>query len=196
MDKEEKIRELTDQIASAMKELQGLLSQEDRTEIKVPGGVVRTVNELLSEYSFIGNSTIRRNVCYAIEALDFYRWIINRFNLYASVEGYLYKTGIILVNMIVEAIARDLLIQFNEEPGKKHSKNIPKLKKYGVDEKCCDALEKLRQRRSNIHLYLVSDLESQKYTLKDWNLSILCLRAFREVKKAIANREVPIPPIP
>ena len=172
--------ELSEKISQNLQRLEDILPEDTRTDLAVPRGVIRRVEDILPEYDFVMNNTIRRNICYSVEALDFYRWIINRFKVYGPVSGYLYKTGIILVDMIVEAMTRDFLKQKKVMQNKKHSKNIPKLKTLGMSASLCERIEKLHNRRSNIHLYLISDLEATKYKLKDWNSSILCLHHVRE----------------
>jgi hypothetical protein len=172
--------ELSERISKNLQRLEDILPEDTRTDLVVPRGIIRRVEDLLPEYDFIMNNTIQRNICYAVEALDFYRWIINRFKTYAPVSGYLYKTGIILADMIVEAMTRDFLKQRGVKQNKKHSKNIAKLKTLGVPTSLRERIEKLHSRRSNIHLYLISDLEATKYKLKDWNSSILCLHHVRE----------------
>lgn len=179
---------MSNKITECLKELEAVLPDETRAKICIPNGIVRTVDELMPEYSFIQDQTVRRNICYAVEALDFYRWIINRFMIYGPVSGYLYKTGIILTDMIVESMTRDFIKQNGVIAAKKYSKNIPKLPPLGVPNALCERMVKLHQRRSNIHLYLVTDLEATKYNLKDWNLSILCLRAVRKKFTEIMNR--------
>lgn len=172
--------ELSERISKDLQRLEDVLPEDTRTDLAVPRGIIRRVEDILPEYGFVMNNTIRRNICYAVEALDFYRWIINRFKTYGPVSGYLYKTGIILIDMTVEAMTRDFLKQKRVRQNKKHSRNIPKLKTLGIPASLCERIEKLHNRRSNIHLHLVSDLEATKYRLKDWNGSILCLRHVRE----------------
>jgi len=171
---------LSERISKELQRLEDILSENARTDLAVPRGIIRRVEDILPEYDFLMNNTIKRNICYAVEALDFYRWIINRFKTYGPVNGYLYKTGIMLVDMIVEAMTHDFLKQRRVKQNKKHSRNIAKLKTLGVPTSLRDRIEKLHNRRSNIHLYLVSDLEATKYRLKDWNSSILCLRDIRK----------------
>ncbi|MBN2107950.1 MAG: hypothetical protein JW832_11040 [Deltaproteobacteria bacterium] len=176
-------------ISNGLRSLEQYLPRNSNINIPIPPGVIRTVDELLNEYSFISDNKLRKNICYAVESLDFYKWLINRFNIYGPVSSYLFKTGIILVDMIVEAITRDFLKQKTINPSNKHSKNISKLSPMGVSEKMCVSIKILHSRRNNIHLHLVTDLEANKYTLRDWNHSILCLRAYREhIRELIKNK--------
>ena len=77
-------------------------------------------------------------------------------------------------------MTRDFLKQKGVRQNEKHSSNIPKLKTLGIPASLCERIEKLHNRRSNIHLYLISDLEATKYKLKDWNNSIICLHHVRK----------------
>jgi hypothetical protein len=172
---------MVETISSLLQQVENQLAAEEQIGIKIPWGVIRRVADILPDYNFISDQTIRRNICYAVEALDFYRWLINRFQLYGPVEAYLYKTGIILVNMIVEAMTRDFLLRRNKKPTKKHSKNIEKLEEEGIPEGLCTEMRALNSRRGNVHLHLISELEAEKYELRDWNLSMLCLQNTRKV---------------
>ena len=154
-----------------------------RGHLRVPSNVVRSVKQILPEYQFILNHTVRRNIAYAVEALDFHRWLINRFGIYGPVLGYEFKVGLVLIDMILEAMVRDFIERKGKKAAKKHSQNIKKLASLSVPQKMVDAVDNLHTRRSNIHLHLVSDLEATKYTLKDWNKAILCLHA---AKKALS----------
>ena len=171
---------LADIVSSRLQQIEDRLPSGKRVSIVVPKGVVRTVDTILPDYDFVSNPTVRRNICYAVEALDFYRWIINRFRLYGPVSAYLYKTGIILVDMVIEALTRDLLEQKGVSLSKSRAKNISKLSKHGVPSSLCERMRKLHERRGNIHLHRVSDLEATKYTVQDWNKCIRCLQAVRE----------------
>lgn len=175
-------KELAEVVSKDLQQIEECLGSGDqRLQIVVPRGVVRQVSEIQPDYNFVADETLKRNITYAVEALDFYKWIINRFRLYGPVAGYLYKTGIILVNMIIEALISDFLEQKGFDPANKHSKNIKKLRdKCGAPKPLCERMRKLNERRANIHLRLVTDLETTKYKLEDWNRAILLLKDVRQ----------------
>lgn len=177
---QESLQELAALVTDSLRQIEETLSPDERIHIYVPVGVVRKVSNLLPEYFFVSDYTVRRNICYGVEALDFYRWIINRFKLYGPVAGYLYKTGIILIDAIVEAVTRDFLDQKGVTPAKKHSSNIRKLEQCGIPLSLCKRIGALHERRANIHLHLVTDIEATKYYLEDWNRSIKCLHSIKE----------------
>jgi hypothetical protein len=173
--------ELVEMVSKELQQIEERLDTDDRRlSIIVPSGVVRPVSKIRPDYEFVSDETLKRNITYAVEALDFYKWVINRFRLYGPVASYLYKTGVILVNMIIEALVYDFLgrkLPKGEQRAEKYRKNINKLEdKCGVPKHLCERMRKLHERRANIHLQVVSDLESDKYTLKDWNMAMKPLK--------------------
>lgn len=182
---ERSVDDLVEIISRRLQQIEDRLTANDqRLAIAVPWGVVRRASKIRPDYQFVSDETLKNNITYAVEALDFYKWIINRFRLYGPVAGYLYKTGIIFVNMIIEALVHDFLEQNlpdGEQPAKKHSRNIDTLQnRCGAPMKLCERMRKLNERRANIHLRLVSDLETTKYHLEDWNKAIRLLQGVRK----------------
>jgi len=163
------------EISQLLRDLEQELPEDGHGGIDVPPRVIRTAKELRERFAFVQDETLRCNVCYAIEALDFYRWLINRFCLYGPVFGYLVKTGLILIDMVIEALVRDLLVQKQIQPHSKLSQNLKKLVSAGVPQELRESSEALHSRRANVHLHLVTDRENAKYTMKDWNRSVTCL---------------------
>jgi len=179
---------LEQQTSLLLKDIEPLLGTTGRCDIKVPAGVVPTASSLRTEYSFIKNQTLLRNVTYALQSIAFYRWILRRFSLYGPVKSYIVKTGLILIYMLVEGMLHDFLEQKGHKPGKKIGKNIRLLKeKCGIRPELCSRIQDLHDRRANIHLHLVTDLENDKYTATDWNKAIATLKQFAAaVKKELS----------
>ncbi len=169
-------------VSELLRNIEEQLTVEDRRiEIRVPPGVVRIATTIRSDYRFVADTGLKRNISYAVEALDFYRWIINRFRLYGPVASYLYKTGIILVNMIIEGLVHDFLRREGIKPANKHSRNIRKLREQcGAPKALCERIDHLREQRSTIHLYLLRESEADAYSLRDWNKAVTLLRHVRE----------------
>lgn len=179
---------MKNQIADLLQRYEDSLGPSQHGELRVPYGVIRPVKNLLPEYDFVSNPTIRRNITYAVEALDFFRWLINRFKTYGPVRGYQYKVGLVLVDMILEGLTRDFIKQKRITPAKRHSQNINKLRNTSVPSEHVDWIKAVHNRRSNIHLYLISDLEATKYKISDWNNSIRCLRRTKQIfRKELGN---------
>ena len=162
-------------ITRALNDLEKFIPSIIRSNIQLPIGIVKKVRDLLPEYRFIQNRTIQRNICYAIESLQFYEWILSRFKIYGPIKSYLVKISIILADMVIEAMTREFIQQKNVRPNKSHSKNISKLNGLGVSDKLINSIKALHSRRSNIHLHLVTNLENEKDTAKDWYNSLKCL---------------------
>lgn len=143
--------------------------------IRVPYGVIRRVGDLLPSFHFIKNQTVRRNVCYSLQSLYFFGWIIRSVNVYGPIKSNLYKTGIIFINMIIEAMTREYLQKNSTQPAKKHSSNIKKLENLNIPKGLIKNLITLNERRRSIHLHLVTNLEVDEYTPRDWEIAIQCL---------------------
>jgi hypothetical protein len=65
---------------------------------------------------------------------------------YGPIKGNLVKIGIILADMVVEAMTREFIQQNKVMPNKKHSQNISKLKNLGVHTKLISAIKTLHSR--------------------------------------------------
>lgn len=163
------------QISKLIKELELCTSGNGVPRIEIPQRIVRTVQEIMKEYTFVSNETLKHNIAYSVEAMDFYRWLLLRFQVYGPVKSYIYKITVVLSYMIVEALVMDFLTQKGKKTSKKLKKNIPKLQALEINESLCEKIQRLHDRRSNIHLKLVSDLEANKYNATDWKNSQKCV---------------------
>ena len=170
-----KAHSIVNQISKLLQELNLLASGDRVPGIEIPQGVVRTVKEIMKEYTFVSSKTLRSNIAYSVEAMDFYRWFLSHFKVYGPVKSYIYKITVVLTYMIVEAHVMDFLTQQGENPSKKLKKNIPKLQALKINESLCEKIQRLHDRRANIHLKLVSDLEANKYNATDWKNSQECV---------------------
>ena len=162
-------------ISMLLRQLEAMIPKNQNTSIEIPNGVIRTVKEIMKGYTFVSSETIRSNIAYSVETIDFFRWLLSRFKIYGPVKSYIYKITIVLAYMIVEALVMDFLTQQGVKPSKKLNKNIPKLQDLRVSESLCEKIQKLHDRRANIHLNLVSDLEANKYNSEDWKQSKECI---------------------
>ena len=185
----EKTKKLVTKITNDFQDLENLIGGKKGDQISLPMDIVKSTKDLLPNYHFIQDNTLRRNLTYSRQSVQFYRWILWRFKVYGPIKSYLYKTGIILVNAMVEAMTHDFLEQMDVKPNKSHSKNIKKLKDMFVPKKTLAKLKALHNRRSNIHMYLISDLENDKYSVKDWNEAIRCRKEIEKTYKKILQNK-------
>lgn len=76
-------------------------------KIQFPSGYIRTVRHLKSSYhlsSIFPTRATRHNVTYALEVSDLMNYIVNRINIWGSVEIIFYKLAIINIVSIMESI--------------------------------------------------------------------------------------------
>ena len=162
-------QKICDEISSLLSQLEGALSSGAAGGIRLPPGIIPTVEQILPKYGFIRNRTIQRNIAYASEFLDYLAWLLNRFAIYGPILGYVIKVGVLVTYSIVEAMVWDLLNHRGLNPGKKVRKNLKKLRlELGVDEALCNRIIQVRERRRNIHLARITELEATDYSPDDW----------------------------
>lgn len=157
-------------------------------KISIPGGAVRRVDEISPQYEFVRDERLRKNICFAIEFLDYMRWQREVFKVYGPVSSYLFKTGIVYCWMIAEAIAQDFIKQRGRVVCGKTTKRIDQLRRLGIPDEVCNGVKALHERRANIHLSQVSDLENEKYTERDWNHAFRAMEGLRDAIMTLADK--------
>lgn len=81
------------------------LSQEDR--INIPSSYIRVSDYFMNKYhlnSIVKKHYIRKNIAYTFQLSDFQNYLINRFYIWGSVETMFYKSFVINIISIFEAI--------------------------------------------------------------------------------------------
>lgn len=80
---------------------------ENKKRINIPAGYIRTSEEFRSKYhlgELVESHNTRKNISYALQLSDFYNFLVNRFNLWGSIEIMLYKQAFVNVVSIIEAL--------------------------------------------------------------------------------------------
>ena len=76
-------------------------------KINIPSGYIRTREMFYEKYhlrEIITQMNCRRNISYALQLSDFYNYLANRFFIWGSIETMFYKSAIIHVVSILEAL--------------------------------------------------------------------------------------------
>ena len=118
-EKKRKIIENNRRITELMRENENFLREEgykpplnnyalERTEkIGFPAGYIRTVETFNEKYhlrEICPDRTVRQNIAYALEASDLMNYVMNRVNIWGSVETIFFKLAIVNLASIMEAI--------------------------------------------------------------------------------------------
>ena len=89
---------------------------ELKDRVKVPSGYIRTSEEFRKKYhldKIVDKKNIRNNISYALQLSDYYNFILNRFNVWGSIEIMLYKQAFINIISIIEALILESSTRIN-----------------------------------------------------------------------------------
>jgi hypothetical protein len=149
--------------------------------IRFPRGYLRSCATHRKKYSFLECHTLRSNIAYAKMTTDIFRWLLNRTDLSLSAKEMIIKQGIALIASVAETIVKEML---KGKPGGGRKQNFKKKVQKLSDDHIIDEalkmdLEWLWDVRNNVHLMLLSEREYQKYSIKDYNRSVIALKKLR-----------------
>lgn len=80
---------------------------EKEKRINIPAGYIRTSCEFGNKYhldDLVESHNTRKNISYALQLSDYYNFLVNRFNVWGSIEIMLYKQAFINVISIIEVL--------------------------------------------------------------------------------------------
>ena len=182
---------------------------EEVDKIQLPYGLFRTANEFRNEYKLyeiLGTAPIKNNISYALQASDFFNFLINRFNIGLSIGQIIYKYAIINTVSIIEAILYGTVNSLHdccvseESVCRRNARCIFYLKKANkytfnqmitvLEDKNLitfteaekTALKQLKELRDKIHIWETteSELDEESYSIRNYNISIIILRKIKE----------------
>lgn len=225
---DETIKKLTEnnkKISDLLKENEDLLKKEgldvpkenyslDKDKkIKIPAGYIR-FNELFQEKykleSIVKKKETQKNIAYLFQLSDFFNYVINRFNVWGSVETMLYKTAIVNFVSILEALifecANNICKPRNCQKIKTcpnhFSKNqrsisfeaLKKLNELGITDFSDDELKRIKyiiDLRNKIHIRLS---ERNEYISSEFSLSLYneLIGLLQKLSERIYNYGVPL----
>ena len=203
---EKTIKKLTEnnkKISDLLKENEELLRKEgldvpkenyslDKDEkIKIPAGYIR-YNEFFQEKykleSIVKKKETQKNIAYLFQLSDFFNYIINRFNVWGSVETMLYKTAIVNFVSILEAMIfecsnnickpencpkiKDCLNHFSKKQRNNSFEALKKLNELGITDFSDEELRRIKciiDLRNKIHIRLS---EKNEYMSSDFSLPL------------------------
>ena len=80
---------------------------ENDKRIKIPAGYIRKSDIFWEKYhlsDIIEIQSVGKNITYALQLSDYYNFIVNRFNIWGSIERMLYKQMFVNVIAVIEAL--------------------------------------------------------------------------------------------
>jgi len=178
-------------------------------KIWIPTGYIRTVQYFEQKYglyNLLGDEILAKNIEYALQASDFFNYILNRFRIGLSVEKVFYKLAIINMFSIVESLLygitkkchshcqlnngvcrnNEKCVFYIKKPNKYTFENLLKIlrekKLICMPEGDQQKLLEIKGLRDNIHLWDVSnkDYFNDNYNLANYNFLVRVLQALNE----------------
>ena len=185
-----------------------------RTEkIGFPSGYIRTVATFNSKYhlrEICPNRTTRHNITYALEASDLINFVMNRVNIWGSVETIFFKLAIVNFVSVIEAIVleaanniccnasncgktKSCYYHFSKEERNNARKAVEKLSLVGILDFDTDKVSRVQEiidLRNRIHIRLTkgNEMNLDDFTLVLYNEVVALLQ---DIDKQIYEKAVP-----
>ena len=182
-------------------------------KIGFPSKYIRTVKAFNEKYhlqEICPNYATRQNITYALEASDLLNFIINRINIWGSVETIFFKLAIVNLISVVEAIVleaanniccnasdckktKNCFYHFSKEERNNARKAVEKLTLVGILDFDADKLSRVQEMidlRNRIHIRLTkgNELKLDDFNFDLFNEVILFLQ---DIDNQIYEKAVP-----
>jgi hypothetical protein len=148
--------------------------------VAFPRGYLPTVGSMIGGLTWISNHTVARNLCYHVIFGEVLRWLLNRTDLYGVARGMVMKHLIALMGTIAECLTVEAMKKLGHGTRNFGKRIAHLLKDSVIDEPTHDALIWLWDARAAIHVYEVTDLEADKYAVKDCDRAIASVHALSD----------------
>lgn len=169
----------------AMQEIQIELGRDGAGGVvRFPRGYLKTVGERIGKIAWIGDETLKRNLCYHLIFGDVLRWLLNRTDLWGVARGMVVKQTIALMGGVAESLTFEAMRRLKY--GKRNfGRRVEQLfDDFVIDKVTRDELLWLWDARAAIHVYEVTNLEVDKYEVKHSNRAIRAVRALADALEA------------
>lgn len=186
---------------------------ERSDKIGFPSGYIRTVTAFITKYhlkEICINRTTRHNITYALEASDLINFMLNRVNIWGSVETIFFKLAIVNLVSVMEAIVLEAAnniccyastcgktntcyYHFSKDERNNARKAVEKLALVGVLDFDADKISRVQEiidLRNRIHIRLTkgNELNLDDFTLALYNEVIILLQ---NIDEQIYEKAVP-----
>lgn len=139
------------------------------------------------QWQFIENKTVRENIAYQMQYLEFMVRLYNDYQIYLTIESLLCKDIIVTVGGIIEAAIFDLIETARKKAGMPMGERTDFTVLLGqayhdfgfVDKEMWHFCHELRKTRNLVHLKAADFQEHSAYTVEQANEAIAKLEQFR-----------------
>lgn len=145
-----------------------------------------------SQWAFVMDITVRENIAYQLQYLEFMVRLYNNYQVYLTIESLLCKDIIVTVGGIVEATLFDLIQSAKMKAGLEMGNRTDFTMLLGIayheygflDKDLWHFFHDLRKVRNNVHLKAADFNEHIAYTVDQANL---CIQKLEEFRARLAN---------
>jgi hypothetical protein len=165
---------------------------DKKNKIDFGGYILHSADYWRSQWEFITDETIKRNLGYQMQYLDFLISLYNSYEIYATIESLIIKNIIVNVNLIIEAILSYSVGYLDKLKGKKQEESISEEsdpyriligKAYHehklISKDLWHTLHELRKQGNSRHFQSEKEWELNKYKIENANDAIDILEEFR-----------------
>ena len=185
------------------------IALESHEKIWIPRGYIRTVQYYEQKYrlhDLLEDEILAKNIAYALQASDFFNYMLNRFRIELSVGKVFFKHAIINIFSVIESLLYGIInkchshctlngrvcknnisCDFYFKKANKYSfKNLVQLLRQKglvrMPDEIQDKLLELKALRDNIHLWDVKDKDyfNDSYNLTNYNFLVRVLQVLKE----------------
>jgi hypothetical protein len=147
----------------------------------------QTAASYKDQWSFIEDKTLRENIAYQMQYLEFMVYLYNDYQVYLTIESLLCKDIIVTVGGIIEAALFDMIQSARKKMGLEMDGRTDFTVLLGaayheydfIDKNLWHFCHELRKVRNNVHLKAADFQEHTAYTVEQANECIEKLELFR-----------------
>jgi len=81
-----------------------LKGKNQKTNITFPKRVMRTANLYRRIFIFVEDNSLQSNIAYSLMYIDLIKWLLMRFDFYATIKEMIIKEGITIIGNIIESL--------------------------------------------------------------------------------------------
>lgn len=176
------LRETAEKASALIQEMQNYLGERNTEDgkIRFPYGFIRTAKHFRARVSFLDDHTLQSNIAYTLILSDVLRWALNRMHVIGTAREMLAKQIICVMGGIAESTTKHYLRgQIGTHAGYK-ARTAKLVEIDAINQELKEELDWLWDTRMNEHLFLVGELEYQRYSVRESNRAVRAFKALRD----------------
>ena len=175
------LQRLVDATGVGLQQIQDELGRDGNGgKVRFPRGYLNPISARMTGFLWIGDETLKRNLCYTLIFSDVLRWVLNRTDLYGVARDMVVKNAIAVMGAIAESLTVAAMVELKQPKGK-FAGRLSRLVAAGAMDSSLQAeLQWLWDARNGIHVHDVAHLEAGRYPVSDANRAIKAAVGLRD----------------